>query len=230
MKVLGVVPARGGSKGVPRKNIKPLGGKSLIQRAYECGLASGVLDRIILSTDSLEIAELSRYIGLEVPFIRPLEYASDNSSMIDVVIHAVGALEETGYRPDAIALLQPTCPLRKPEHIIKAVSVLKNNDSVCSVTTLPIFPHYIMRIGEDGFLKYLMTGGEKYTRRQDVPKVYLRVGVIYLTRTSVIMEQKSFYGTKCAPIIINYEDSLNIDSLEDWSEAERLLQNNNKNN
>src|SRR5262245_55729709 len=117
MKLLGLIPARGGSKGVPGKNLRPLAGKSLVQRAYECAVASGVVDRVVLSTDDPRIAAAAREFGLEAPFIRPAEFARDESPMMDVILHALGALRETGYLPDALLLLQPTAPLRRPAHL-----------------------------------------------------------------------------------------------------------------
>jgi CMP-N,N'-diacetyllegionaminic acid synthase len=225
MKFLGLIPARGGSKGIPGKNIRPLEGKPLIQRAFESAAESGSMDRIILSTDDPEIAAVAEGFGLEVPFLRPPQFSSDTSPMIDVAVHALNTLAEGGYIPDAVFLLQPTSPLRKPEHIRKAVEILGDNDSVCSVLALPkdLCPHYVMKIREDGFLDYFLPDGHLYTRRQDVPQAYRREGTIFLTRASVILEKRSFYGDTCVPLVITEEEALNIDHPAEWAEAENRL-------
>lgn len=225
MNILGLIPARSGSKGVPGKNIRPLAGKSLVQRAFESAAASGVLERIILSTDDLEIAEAAKGFGLESPFLRPPEFSHDKSPMIDVAIHALMMLKAKGYVPDAVLTLQPTSPLRRPEQIQKAVSLLGDNDSVCSVVPLPkdLCPHYVMKISSDGYLDYFMPDGGRYTRRQDVPQAYKRDGTIYLTRTAVLLGQRTFYGQRCVPMVINLEESLNIDGPREWAEAELRL-------
>jgi len=124
LRVLGLVPARGGSKGVPRKNERTLAGQTLLERTRDAAVASGVIDRVVLSTDSESIAALGESLGLDVPFRRPAELATDEAPMLGVVEHALRALAESGYRPDAVALLQPTSPLRRPEHIAAAVQLL----------------------------------------------------------------------------------------------------------
>jgi CMP-N,N'-diacetyllegionaminic acid synthase len=225
MKVLGLIPARGGSKGIPGKNLRQLAGKSLIQRAYESAAAAGVLDRIILSTDDLEIAATGRSLGVEIPFLRPPEFARDESPMIDVVIDALTTLAHDGYQPDAVLLLQPTSPLRQPRHIQEALRLLGSNDAVCSVIPLPrdLCPHYVMKITADGYLDYFMSDGVRYTRRQDVPLAYRREGTIFLTTRSVLLEQRSFYGQRCVPLLLDPREVCNIDAPEDWAEAERIL-------
>jgi len=227
LKILGLIPARGGSKGVPNKNIKLLSGKSLIQRTYECAKQSGVLDRIILSTDDIEIIDHASELGLEVPFIRPKKLAQDNSAMIDVAIHAIVTLKDQNYSPDALLLLQPTSPFRKPEHIVKALNLLNGYDSVCSVIPLEkhLCPHYVMKINAEGFLDYFLPEGSHYTRRQDVPQAYYRDGTIFLTQAEVILKKKNFYGKKCMPMLISPSESLSIDNINDWKEAERRLSN-----
>ena len=226
LRVLGLIPARGGSKGVPGKNTRLLAGKSLIERAFDCARASDILDRIIISTDEPTIADHARALGLDVPFMRPNRWASDTSPMIDVAIHACDALRaKEGYQADALLLLQPTSPLRKPSHIRRAIRMLQDNDSVCSVVPLPkdLCPHYLMKIRDDGYLDYFMSDGPKYTRRQDVPQAYKRDGTIFLTRTSVIIEQRSFYGSRSLPMLIDLSESLNIDSPDEWAVAETIL-------
>lgn len=225
MKILGLIPARSGSKGIPDKNIKLLAGKSLIQLAFECAIASEVIDKIVLSTDSPRIAEIACRFGLESPFLRPSDLATDKSAMIDVAVHTLKAVRVMNYEPDILLLLQPTSPLRQPKHIQEAVHLLGENDSVCSVVPMPkdMCPHYVMKVKEDGFLDYFMPDGASFTRRQDVPQAYKRDGTIFLTRTSVILEKHSFYGERCVPLIIPAEESLNIDIPAEWEEAEHKL-------
>lgn len=223
MKILGLIPARGGSQGVARKNITPLAGKSLVQRAFEVATESGELDRIILSTDDDEIAELGRRIGVEVPFLRPSELALDDTPMIDVALHALTFLNKQDYQPDALLLLQPTAALRRAVHIRVALRLLADNDSVCTVVPLPkdVCPHFVMKIGSDGFLRHFMPDGPRYTRRQEVPQAYQRDGTIYLTKTKTLVEQRSFYGERCQPLVIDPSHSLNIDEPADWFAAEQ---------
>ena len=225
-RILGLIPARGGSKAMPRKNILPLCGKSLVQRAWEGARVSGALDRVILSTDDEEIAAHGRAIGLEVPFLRPAAFAGDASPMIDVATHALEALRKAdNYVPEAVMILQPTSPLRSPAHIRRAAELLEGHEAVCSVLPLPqdLSPSYLMKIREDGCLDYFMPDGGRFTRRQDLPIAYRREGTIFLTRTEVILEQRSFYGRRCFPMRMEPNEVLNIDTPEDWREAERVL-------
>lgn len=225
-RILGLIPARGGSKAMPRKNILPLCGKSLVQRAWEGARDSGALDRVILSTDDEEIAAHGRAIGLEVPFLRPAAFADDASPMIDVAVHALEALRKADhYVPEAVMILQPTSPLRSPAQIRRAVDLLDDYEAVCSVLPLPqdLSPYYLMKIREDGCLDYFMPDGGRFTRRQDLPIAYRREGTIFLTRTEVILEQRSFYGRRCFPMRMEPGEVLNIDTPEDWREAERVL-------
>lgn len=226
MKVLGLIPARGGSKAVPGKNIRPLCGRSLVARAYDVAIASGVLDRVVLSTDDTEIAAHGCDIGVEVPFLRPAAFATDQSPMLDVVLHALDTLSrKEGYVPDAVLLLQPTSPLRTVEHIQGALALLKGHDSVCSVIALPqdLSPYYLMKINESGYLDFFMADGARFTRRQDLPIAYRREGTIFLTRTTVLQVEKSFYGKRCCPLMMDPASVLNIDTAEDWLEAMQRL-------
>jgi CMP-N-acetylneuraminic acid synthetase len=225
VRALGLIPARGQSKGIPRKNIVPLAGNSLVERAFASASASGALDRIVLSTESREIAELGRTLGIEVPFLRPPRFAEDSSPMIDVAVHALEALDEEGYRPDVLVLLQPTSPLRRPEHIREALRRLGDHDALCTVVPLPrdLCPHYLMKIDDDGLLRHFMPDGSRYTRRQDVPLAYRRDGTLFVTKAHIILKRRSFYGERCFPMILPEEESLNIDTAEDWKQAEARL-------
>lgn len=226
-RILGLIPARGGSKALPRKNLLPLCGKSLVQRAWDCARDSQEFDRVILSTDDEEIAAHGRAAGVEVPFLRPAAFADDSSPMIDVAIHALAFLRKRdGYMPDALMILQPTSPLRTPEHIRCAVQMLADHDAVCSVVPLPqdLSPYYLMKIRDDGYLDFFMSDGARFTRRQDLPIAYRREGTIFLTRSEVILNQRSFYGARCKAMFMNPSEVLNIDTPEDWEKAVRLYE------
>jgi CMP-N-acetylneuraminic acid synthetase len=224
--VLALVPARGGSKGVPDKNVKPLAGHSLLDYTARAARGSGVIDRIVLSTDSLDIANAGRRAGLEVPFMRPATLAADDTPMVPVVVHALAELSRQGWSPAMIVLLQPTSPLRRPDHIRAAVNLLRNSgaDSVVTVVEVPrhLSPDYVMRI-EDGRLKTFLPDGERLTRRQDARPAYSRDGTVYAFRRSTIEKSGGIYGEDCRPLLIDPSDSLSIDSPADWDEAERLL-------
>jgi CMP-N,N'-diacetyllegionaminic acid synthase len=226
MTVLAVVPARAGSKGVAGKNERLLAGKTLVARAAEAARESGVVDRIVLSTDSERIAELGREAGLEVPFLRPADLAADESPMQPVIEHAVTVLEDGGYRPDVVLVLQPTAPLRTGRHIAEAVRLLRETgaDSVVSVVEIPkhLSPDYAMRVAA-GRLEPFLPGGGAITRRQDVEAAYSRDGTVYAVRRDVLVERHDLYGADCRPLIIPPAESVNIDSPADWEAAEALL-------
>jgi CMP-N-acetylneuraminic acid synthetase len=224
--ILGLVPARGGSKGVPGKNVKRLAGRPLIEYTAHAARESGVLDRIVLSTDSPDIADLGRAAGLDVPFMRPATLAADDTPMLDVIGHALASLAAGGYAPDILVLLQPTSPLRRPGHVRDAVRLLQSTraDSVVSVVELPRHhsPDYVMRI-DDGRLRPFLPQGERLTRRQDARPAYARDGTVYACWRTTIERTGSLYGDDCRPLLIDRHESLSIDTPEDWTEAERVL-------
>jgi CMP-N-acetylneuraminic acid synthetase len=224
--VLGLVPARGGSKGVPGKNVRPLAGHTLLEYTARAARESGVLDRIILSTDSPDIADAGRRAGLEVPFVRPAMLAADDTPMVPVIEHALAELSREHWSPEFVVLLQPTSPLRRPDHIREAVSMLRETgaDSVVTVVEVPrhLSPDYVMRI-DGGRLKPFLPDGARVTRRQDARAAYSRDGTVYAFRRSTIERTGGIYGEDCRPLLIAARDSLSIDSPADWDEAERLL-------
>jgi CMP-N-acetylneuraminic acid synthetase len=224
--VLGLVPARGGSKGVPGKNVKPLAGRPLLDYTAAAAQASGVLDRVVLSTDSAEIAEAGLRAGLEVPFLRPAALAADETPMLAVVRHALEALAAGGWRADILVLLQPTSPLRRARHVSDAVTMLLETgaDSVVTVVEVPrhLSPDYVMKI-EDGHLRPFLPEGARITRRQDARPAYSRDGTVYACWARTIEESGTIYGDDCRPLLIDALDSLSIDSPEDWEAAERRL-------
>ncbi len=222
--VLAVVPARSGSKGVPGKNTRVLGGRPLLAYAAESARASGVVDRLILSTDTDEIARVGRECGLEVPFLRPPDLALDTTPMLPVIEHAVTALEAGGWSPDIVLVLQPTSPLRRPQHLARAVALLHdtNADSVVSVVELRrhLSPDYVMRI-ENGRLVPFLPDGAAVTRRQDARSAYVRDGTVYACRRDTLIVQRSLYGTDCQPLVLSPSETMTIDSIDDWTAAEQ---------
>ncbi|MCB1275283.1 acylneuraminate cytidylyltransferase family protein [Prosthecobacter sp.] len=226
-RIFGLIPARGGSKGIPGKNLRSLGGKPLLQWAFEAAKNSGVVERVLLSTDSEEIAALGRQLGIEVPFLRPPEFAQDDTPMIAVLKHLIEHLRASGDVPDAIMLLQPTAPLRRAEHLKKAGELLvpEDVDSVVGVTEIPqhYAPHYAMKITPEGQLTHYLPDSAAIKRRQDVPKAYSRDGTVYLFRLSTLEKYNDIYGANCIPLLIPSDETLNLDTMEDWEHAERVF-------
>lgn len=224
--VLGVITARGGSKGVPRKNLRPLGGRPLLVWTILAALASRRLTRTILSTDDEELARLGRESGVEVPFLRPAELASDTAPTLPVLQHAVAMMENTGARFDAICLLQPTTPLRTAADIDACIETLEQTGADAVVTMSPVpaefNPHWVYFQSGEGFR--LSTGEPApIPRRQELPPAYHREGSVYVTRRDVLIEQNSLYGKSLAGYIVDPAERVNIDTSTDWERAEALI-------
>jgi CMP-N,N'-diacetyllegionaminic acid synthase len=228
-KILAVITARGGSKGVPRKNIRPVCGKPLIAHTIETTLqVRDRLHRLIVSTEDAEIAAVSREYGAQVPFMRPPELAVDTTPSLPVLQHAVREVEALdGIRLDWVLLLQPTSPLRTADDILAAMALAAAGgcDSVISVVQAPIHPLFMKRIQEDQLLPFSEELTEKEgTRRQDAqPPAYVRNGAIYLTRREVLMEMNSIWGRIIRPYVMPSERSVNVDSELDLKLAELML-------
>ena len=228
--ILGLITARGASRGIPRKNIVPLAGKPLLIYTAEASLASERLTRVVLSTDDDEIVKIGEEAGIEVPFRRPAKLSTDVSSSLDVAQHAVSWLEKNdGWRADAVMILQPTSPLRKTEHIDRAIEIMEENqaDTVVSVIEVPhnFNPYSVMQL-ENGWLKDFITNEVKFDRyrRQDKPKLYARNGpAVLLTRYETLMLKNTFYGEHIAPLFMSEEDSFDIDVPLDVDLVEWLM-------
>ncbi|HKC25138.1 MAG TPA: acylneuraminate cytidylyltransferase family protein, partial [Thermoanaerobaculia bacterium] len=225
MRVLGLVPARGGSVGVPRKNIRLLHGKPLLFYTAECAAKARSLARVVLTTDDEEIADVGRSAGLEVPFLRPAELSRGDTPSLPVAQHAVRFLEAQGDRFDAVCLLQPTSPLRDPSDIDGAVDLLERTgaDSVISFVDVGEKHPARMKVVEaDGrVVDPPFAESVEGQRRQDLPKLYLRDGSIYLTRRDVLMERGSFKGDDCRAFLVPAERAVNIDTPWDLFLAEQ---------
>lgn len=227
MRLLAVIPARGGSKGIPRKNLHPLAGKPLIAWTIEAALAAKSLDRVVVSTDDVQIAAISRQLGAEA-IVRPAELAQDKTPTLPVLQHVVATLGETGYRPDAVMTLQPTSPLRTASHIDEAAALFAADagaDSLVSIVEVPhIFhPLSVMRRNAEGYLVPFLDG-DMPLRRQDKLDVVARNGAaIYITRTVRLSDY--VFGGRLIGYVMPAALSVDIDGPQDMVEAERQLQN-----
>ena len=227
MRILAIIPARVGSKGVPKKNIKLLGGKPLIEYTSRVALKSNLLTKVIVSSDDDEIIKVSESLGLEAPFKRPNNLAEDKSPTLPVILHALDFYKSKGEFFDAVCLLQVTSPFRTVEFLDKAIQkfIVSKSDSLISVQEIPheYNPHWSFELIENENLK-IATGETKIIpRRQDLPKAFHRDGSIYITKTSILKEQNSLFGNKIAHIVSPKEFYVNIDTMDDWQKAEKLV-------
>ena len=227
MKILGLITARGGSKGIPWKNIVDLGGKPLIAWTIEASLKSDLVDRTIVTTDSGEIAEISKMFGADVPFLRPPEYALDESSSYDAIFHAIDWLKDNeNIEYDFICLLQPTSPFRNHLHINEAIENFLEDDeslSMISVCEALINPYKMVTVSDKGYINKLEGLNAHIDRRQDLPRVYQFNGAIYLMRTSDLKTERHFITEKTIYYLMDRESSIDIDEPMDLEIARFLL-------
>ena len=225
--VLAVIPARGGSKGVPRKNIKPLGGKPLIAHTIAAALSVFPRQDVVVSTDDEEIAEVSEKYGASVPFIRPVELATDTATSEPVVRHALLHAEEshsTTY--DAVLMLQPTSPLRTGEDINRALTLYASGEGDSVVSVIDVegnHPFRMKRIVGNRLVNYVDQGFWDLRARQQLPRVYIRSGSIYLVDRNVFLQNKSLIGNEPLALVMDPSSSINIDSALDFSLAEMIV-------
>ncbi len=227
MRTLALIPARGGSKGLPRKNVLNVAGKPLIAWTIEAALASNHSDAVVVSTDDAEIADLARAHGAEVPFMRPAELALDTSPSIDAVLHALDTLAEAGREFDLLALLEPTSPLRAPGDLDRAIELLAANeadaDAVVSVGEVHMeHPSIVKRI-VGGRLEPYVPESVKVTRRQDLDRAYFPYGVVYLSKVSSLRETKSFYPERTMPMLIERWQNYEVDDVYDLLVVDAIL-------
>ncbi len=223
MKLLGIIPARAGSKGIPHKNQKLLGGKPLMQYTIEAALGSKLLSSVIFSSEDDNLMKMAENLGVAVPFKRPDHLASDTAGSLEVVQHALETLPEN-Y--DAVCLLQVTTPFRTSADIDKAIErFLKlGSDSLVSVQEVPhqYNPHWVFE-EKEGVLRIATGEQQIIKRRQELPKAYIRDGAIYITKTKVLQEENSFFGERMGYIELDPERHVNIDTQKDWKKAEALV-------
>ena len=229
--VLALIPARGGSKSIPRKNIRPFAGHPLIAYSISAGLAAETVTRVIVSTDDEEIAAISRRYGAETPFLRPAEFSEDSTPDLPVFQHALEWLHKNeDYLPEIVVQLRPTSPFRRVQHIDQAVYRLLEHPEVDSVRTVCIpfqNPFKMWRIGQDGIMQPLLQTEfeEPYNMpRQALPEVYWQTGYVDAAWVDTILTKNSMTGTRILPMVIDPSEWIDIDSPDDWRRAERLLE------
>lgn len=227
MKIMAIIPARSGSKGLPGKNIKLLGNKPLIGWSTERARASKYIDEVIVSTDDEEIARIAREFGGSVPSLRPVALAQDDTPMIDVVAHVLSETEKSkGYLPDFVVLLQPTSPLRTLADVDAAIEMLITNktaNAVVSVTVASESPYWMKTLTSEGFVEEFLRNKKIYNQRQDVPTVYRLNGAIYVCKTRILLKSRSFCPGNTLGYIMPEERSVDIDSIIDFKLAELMI-------
>ena len=230
IEVLAIVPARGGSKSIPRKNIRLFAGHPLVAYSIAAGLKSSLVTRVIVSTDDPGIADIARQYGAQVPFLRPAELATDDASDLPVFKHALDWLSrEEGYRPEIVVQLRPTSPVRPIDCVDRAVQVLLANpqaDSVRGVVPSGQNPYKMWRINDDGRMTPLLRDSfhEPYNMpRQALPATYWQTGHIDAIRTATILDKGSMSGELILPLVLDQRYAVDIDTVRDWQRAEALL-------
>ncbi len=227
MKILAVIPARGGSKSVPRKNIVKLDGVPLINYTISAAIESECFTDIIVSTDDSEIAEISKELGAQVPFVRPEDLASDEAQSAPVIEHALHFMEnEKSIKYDAVLMLQPTSPLRTSTHIKESIDLFSSQecDSVVSIVSVGgNHPFRMKRLVGNQLVSYIDQGFWDMRPRQVLPDVYIRNGAIYLIDRDVIVNQHQLIGSKCLGYVMSDTESANIDTPIDLMLAELLI-------
>lgn len=224
--VLALVTARGGSKGLPGKNLRPLLGKPLIGWSIDQGRASKYVDAVVVSTDDDAIAVAARAHGAELPFMRPLELASDTASSIDVILHALDALEQAGRRYDVLVLLEPTSPLRETTDIDAALEALLNNTEAQSIVGVAKVeaghPSFLLRRNGNLLVPYApQEFGAK--RRQDLDELFFLEGTVYITWVEALRERRGFYHERTMPYVVPKYKSFEVDDLTDFTVIEALM-------
>ncbi len=224
MNIVAVTLTRGGSKRVPRKNVRPLGGKPLIVHTIEAVHEAKGLNRAIVSTDDAEIARVSRQAGAEVPFIRPANLATDDSTSFDALLHAVEWLERDAGTPvDVVVLLQPTSPFRRGSHIDQAIDLLSTNnaDTVTAISPAKVHPYWAWTMSSDGLVPFFSRNSVEATGK-NLPRAYAENGAIYVARRSVLAAG-SLYGQRVVGFEMTGPEALDIDTEDDLAYAEFIL-------
>jgi CMP-N,N'-diacetyllegionaminic acid synthase len=224
--ILGLVTARGGSKGIPQKNIMPVAGKPMISWTIMAALGAQKLTRTIVSTDDEHIAKVAREAGADVPFVRPAELAADDTPHMDVIEHALQWMEtHEKWKPDYLLLLQPTSPLRNSADIDAVIDVAMNDDldSVVSVCESPAHPYWMKKIDASGRLQAFLPEVDMGTHRQQLPKVYVVNGAIYMARRELLLKRGTFYTDRTFGYVMPPDRSIDIDEMADLRRVEEIL-------
>jgi len=224
MSVVAVIPARGGSKRIPHKNIKPFCGKPMIAYSIETAKNAGIFDRIIVSTDSKEIASIAKDFGAEIPFMRPVELADDFAGTDAVILHALKWLIKDGEKIDYICCIYATAPFVKAEYIIKGYNLLreKNAASCFSVTTYPFPIFRSLKINSQNRLE-MFWPEYRETRSQDLTEAYHDAGQFYWANVTNYLKEKQFYSKNAVPVVLPRYLVQDIDTIEDWNTAELMF-------
>lgn len=223
--ILIIIPARGGSKGIPRKNIKPLNGKPLIYYAIDTARAITADENICVSTDDMEIKSVVEAYGLKVPFLRPDELATDTAGTYEVLLHALDYYEKQGKQYKAVLLLQTTSPFRTAEQVKEALAIYDHSDAdmVVSVKECPANPYYnVFEEYENGYL-HVCKGDGNIFRRQDAPKVYEYNGAIYIMNADKLKYIHMHKLPHRAKYVMDAKSSFDLDTMQDWQIAEMML-------
>lgn len=227
-KIIAIIPARGGSKGLPRKNIRTLAGKPLIAWTIEQARKSKYIDKVIVSTEDTEIAEISRKYEAEVPFLRPIELAKDDSPTIDAIMHALNWFEERGDCFDLVVLLEATSPLRDVEDIDKCIETLINHQGARAIVSIAKLesghPEFNVTINNEGFIKKLDgTSNFKVLRRQELEDIYFFEGSVYISEILTLKQKRTFYHESTLAYVVPKYKSLEVDDLCDFISIEGLM-------
>lgn len=232
-----MINARGGSKGIPGKNIKLLMGKPLIAYSIEIALQVEKIDKVIVSTEDEKIANIAKEYGAEVPFMRPKELATSEALQVDTIIYNVEKLQQQGHNFETIVLLQPTAPLRSVEDVLGCLSLMEkeNADTVITVTDVGSrHPTGIYRMQGDYKLQPFIEANKSGFNRQSLEKIYWRTGSVYVIKKEVLLKNRAIYGKKIMGYITSEERAFNMDTMFDWKLIEAWMQyqanQNNKNN
>lgn len=220
---MGLIPARGGSKGIPKKNLRLLDGVPLISYSINAGISSNIIDDLFVSSDDIEILNISKTIGAKI-IKRPTHLATDDASTHDVILHAINTLNKNN-KYDLVVLLQPTSPLRNEKHIDEAYNLMlkKNSSSLISVSLPDKSPYKYLLIDKEGYLNGLINNKMTFMNRQDLPKTYLPNGAIYIFSINDFLKKNRIPINKTVPYLMTKEESIDIDQYDDILIAEEYL-------
>lgn len=226
-KILAIIPARGGSKGLPDKNIKPLCGKPLIGWSIEQAKLSKYIDDIFVTTDSEKIANTAKEFGIDIPFLRPAELANDTSSSIDVVEHVLSHYERKNLFFNYIVLLEPTSPLRKKNDLDTAIQLAVENETADGIISLGEVhmehPMIVKKVSENGKISPYIDHVKKISQRQQEDKAYFPYGVIYMIKTDIFKKERAFYTNNILPYYIERWQNYEVDDIYDFIAIEAIL-------
>lgn len=229
--VLALIPARGGSKGLPRKNLMPLSGMPLVGWPIRAARNSSYIDRVLVSTEDREIADRALELGAEVPFLRPAELANDTASSASVIEHAVAFLEAQGDSYDYLVLLEPTSPLTEAADVDRALELLGDRrgiaDAIVGVSRVEAaHPLFDVVLNDEGLIEPYAAGSfSSVLRRQDLPELYFMEGSLYISDLAVFLKRKSFYHDRTLPFMVPKWKSLEVDDLVDFVCIEAIMRN-----